>query len=311
MSGGACFTPRLDPRPPYPPLRGVVAATLRSYLRVSVLCVVATYVVAPYWPRASQRSERVLFTAATVVAHTGTYVLCNGIFALTSVTGLCSQYRFDRKASQVPGRALILQTLRDAAVSQLVLGPLVVWFGMPVFQYFGMPSLFAPLPSTLSMLRSFAVAHLFNDVCFYWSHRLVHCKAFYSRIHKQHHSYRGPIGISAEYATPLEQVLSNQLPSIGGCLFWGAHPLVFWTWLVFRLQQTYEAHSGYCFYGSCLHSVGLTNSESAAYHDFHHTGNRGNFGALWLDWLCGTMDAWVHLGGTEGYVRSLRRSAAL
>ena len=38
-----------------------------------------------------------------------------------------------------------------------------------------------------------------------------------------------------------------------------------------RLQQTYEVHSGYCFRGSLLYKIGLTNSDGAAYHDFHHT----------------------------------------
>ena len=88
-----------------------------------------------------------------------------------------------------------------------------------------------------------------------------------------------------------------------------------------RLHQTYEGHSGYCkvyiicthltlfsnpslgFYGTFLHKIGLTYSEGAAFHDFHHTGNRGNFGGpVYLDYFFGTMDAWFLLGGTQGYV---------
>ena len=80
-------------------------------------------------------------------------------------------------------------------------------------------------------------------------------------------------------------------------------PLSVWfLWLAWRLEQTYEAHSGYCFYGTWLHSIGLTNSEAAAYHDYHHTGNRGNFGASYLDWMHGTMDSWLAEGGIEGYI---------
>ena len=37
-------------------------------------------------------------------------------------------------------------------------------------------------------------------------------------------------------------------------------------------------------------------------HDYHHTGNRGNFGAPYLDWLHGTMDSWLAEGGIEGYI---------
>ena len=55
----------------------------------------------------------------------------------------------------------------------------------------------------------------------------------------------------------------------------GAHPLVFLVWLAWRLEETLEAHSGYCFAGSWLHKIGLTNSDQAAYHDHHHVVNRG------------------------------------
>ena len=36
--------------------------------------------------------------------------------------------------------------------------------------------------------------------------------------------------------------------------------------------------------------------------DFHHTGNRGNFGAPHLDHFFGTMDCWLDLGGMDGYL---------
>jgi hypothetical protein len=65
------------------------------------------------------------------------------------------------------------------------------------------------------------------------------------------------------------------MPTIGGCLFFGCHgsALLFFVWLTYRLKQTYEAHSGFCFRGSLLWKLGLSNADAAAYHDFHHTGN--------------------------------------
>jgi len=77
----------------------------------------------------------------------------------------------------------------------------------------------------------------------------------------------GTVAIAAENAHPVEAVLSNALPSLGGCLLMGSHPAVFMTWLAWRLEETYEAHSGYCFRGSWLHSIGLTNADHAAYHE--------------------------------------------
>jgi hypothetical protein len=53
---------------------------------------------------------------------------------------------------------------------------------------------------------------VFNDVFFYLSHRIVHHKSIYGYVHKQHHTYTGTIGVAAEYASPIEQILSNQAP---------------------------------------------------------------------------------------------------
>ena len=122
-------------------------------------------------------------------------------------------------------------------------------------------------------------------------------------------------GVESDEESP--QVVSMKVPTIAGAIIAGCHPAVWLVWLAYRLCQTYEAHSGFCFYGSWLHSIGLTNSESAGFHDFHHTGNRGNFGfgpPSYLDHMFGTMDAWLALGGINGYLaqckeRPLRHEA--
>jgi hypothetical protein len=48
---------------------------------------------------------------------------------------------------------------------------------------------------------------------------------------------------------------------------------MFLIWLTYRLEQTYEAHSGFCFRDTLLYKLGLTNADAAAYHDYHHSGN--------------------------------------
>jgi sterol desaturase/sphingolipid hydroxylase (fatty acid hydroxylase superfamily) len=303
------FTPRLKRRPKYPPFASVLISTAVRYLRVSVLCALVTFALKPSYDHlvhallASGHSERAIFTGLTLCCHTLLYCCMNGFFFYCDRKDLLVEYKFPRKSYQVPDWNLLRRTWTEAFVNQVATGPVALYYMYLVFKYFGMPSLTAPLPSFRKSCEGYALAVFINDVGFYWSHRLVHAKPLYARIHKQHHTYTGTIGFAAEYASPPEQIVSNQLPTVGGCLFFGAHPLVFLIWLACRLQQTYEAHSGYCFYGSWLHKIGLTNSDAAAYHDYHHSGNRGNFGAVWLDWLCGTMDAWLQLGGTEGYIK--------
>ena len=72
----------------------------------------------------------------------------------------------------------------------------------------------------------------------------------YKRFHKQHHEYKNTINIAAEYATPVEAVLSNYMPMILPVVAIGMHPLVWVIFLWWRLRRTYETHSGFSFEGT-------------------------------------------------------------
>jgi len=96
--------------------------------------------------------------------------------------------------------------------------------------------------------------------------------------------------VAAEYADNFESVFCNMLPTLGGVVIFGPmHLLCMEIWIIFRLYSTYESHSGFCFYGTLAHKLGLTVSGVTAHHDFHHTNNRGNFGKWYLDWMFGTI----------------------
>merc|ERR1711988_232900 len=106
------------------------------------------------------------------------------------------------------------------------------------------------------------LAYWFNEIFFYIGHRLVHADWLYAKVHKEHHNYTGTIGFAAEHAGPIEQVVSNMMPTLGGCIFFGRHPYVLLVWLFMRLHYTYDGHSGYCFGGTFLSRVGLMSTAS-------------------------------------------------
>lgn len=54
------------------------------------------------------------------------------------------------------------------------------------------------------MLWQFAVCMQVDDFFFYWSHRALHHRLLYRRIHKKHHDFKHSITISAEWCHPLE-----------------------------------------------------------------------------------------------------------
>jgi hypothetical protein len=94
--------------------------------------------------------------------------------------------------------------------------------------------------------------------------RMLHHRWVYARVHKQHHMFNATVGIAAEFAHPIEDLLANLLPTLLGPLLCGAHLCVLSAWVTLRVTETAgesttakvvftsvcvttEAHSGYEF----------------------------------------------------------------
>jgi methylsterol monooxygenase len=81
------------------------------------------------------------------------------------------------------------------------------------------------------------------------AHQLLHTPMLYKHIHKLHHKYSAPFGLAAEYAHPAEVAILG-MGTIGGPLLWcwwtkDLHLFTIQLWIVLRLFQAIDAHSGY------------------------------------------------------------------
>lgn len=136
-----------------------------------------------------------------------------------------------------------------------------------------------------------AVGYFLYDFGFYWMHRTLHNKAFYKKIHSQHHKFYATVGVAASYAHPFEsllQLLIWHLPiGVAGYLKGDLSPGVFFVYSIFRWFETVDAHSGYSLPFSPFTLIPIFGG--ASHHDDHHSMVDGNFGAsvLW-DKLFGT-----------------------
>lgn len=269
----------------------------RGPLFATVFCI---YVWHPFYKYAMSISpfedDRINFTVGSMTLRALLYFGLNFFFLFCDSYGYLKQYKLPRTPGQIPSSALIRKTIFENVINQFVISPFTFMLVLyPIFKLFGTPAMNEPLPGFSKLFIQFFLCNLANMTGFYWAHRLCHeSKWMYANIHKQHHEYSGSIGFAAEYAHPLEQILANQAPSTIGALVQGVHFSTFMVWLMWRLENTYEGHSGYCFSGSWLDSIGLLNAPEAAYHDFHHTKNKGNYGSgefLW-DYFCGTSHGW-------------------
>jgi len=180
-------------------------------------------------------------------------------------------------------RVILSHTL--AQIPMMVLAKLVLTtFGM---------KLTGPIPSWTTLGFQMIFFYFIEDFYFYWVHRLLHYGWFYKNIHKVHHEHNAPFGIAAEYAHPVETIflgIGTALGPIIICLYQGSHLFTLWVWLLFRLWQTVEVHSGYDFPWSPNHFIPFWGG--ADFHDFHHMSFVGNYASTftYCDKLFGTDD---------------------
>ena len=202
-------------------------------------------------------------------------------------------YKYDLFAKQkiergvFPAKELVQENIQLLLVNHIFVFPVATYFMYPIFASYG-TQIYGPLPSWSTVLRDFIVSIAFNDTVFYWSHRMLHHPAIYKYIHKKHHRYNHSIGIAAEFAHPVEDVISNLFPSIGGCMFLGSHVFTFWLWIALRLWETLDVHSGFSFKWSPFHVFPFQGG--ADRHYFHHSHNVGCYGSftIFWDWITGT-----------------------
>lgn len=158
-------------------------------------------------------------------------------------------------------------------------------------QFFGLDT-GVPFPSLFTMAYQISIFFVMEDSWHYWTHRALHWGPLYKNIHKIHHQYSAPFGLAAEYASPIEVMilgLGTILPPVLWCAVTrNLHILTMYAWIVFRLFQAIDAHSGYDFPFSMRHFLPFW--AGADHHDVHHERFIGNYSSSfrWWDYLLDT-----------------------
>ena len=224
-------------------------------------------------------SEPWTFTLLLAALHTLTLLALTGLFALLFRLGIAR--RFQVAGGNPPDAALYRSAQRELLIGHAAFGLVCYLAVYPLWIAAG-GSMSASWPSPLTVPLHLLAFIAIEDKIFYWGHRALHTRWLFSHVHYRHHRFRMVRGHVAEYAHPLENVL-NLVATFAGPIAFGTPLPVFALWIVLRMAETLEAHSGYAFTGV------------SSRHSFHHLhAQRGCYGSFFgpWDWLLGTDRLW-------------------
>jgi methylsterol monooxygenase len=168
----------------------------------------------------------------------------------------------------------------------------LIWLFHPIAEGLGMSTWQVPFPAWKDTVLQVAFFFVYEDMFHFIAHQFLHWGPMYKHIHKIHHKYSAPFGLAAEYAHPAEVFILGAGTITGPILYvlctGNFHIFTMYIWIVLRLFQAIDAHSGYDFPWSLQHILPFW--AGADHHDFHHMAFVNNFSTSfrWCDYIMGT-----------------------
>jgi len=165
-----------------------------------------------------------------------------------------------------------------------------LFFGVyPFMRMYGIDYHWNTMPRWYILAAQCFMCAVLEDTWHYFAHRFAHDKRVYKYVHKIHHHFRAPFGMTAEYAHWMETIGLGIGFFLGfGLLRNSMHFSLMWAWVFARLLETIDVHSGYDIPFHPFHLFPFY--AGARFHDFHHYNFIGNYGSTftWWDWAFGT-----------------------
>jgi len=125
---------------------------------------------------------------------------------------------------------------------------------------------------------------IIHDAYFYWTHRLLHTKWLFKKIHVIHHRSVNPTPWAAYSFHPLEALLESLIVFPFITIF-PVHIAVFLSFTFLVLLMNVIGHLGFEFLPMKLRNSKLgKHFTSSTHHNLHHQKNKKNFGYYFTFW---------------------------
>lgn len=130
-----------------------------------------------------------------------------------------------------------------------------------------------------------------HDAWFYWTHRLIHHRRLFRRLHRVHHKSGNPSPFTA-YSFDTGEAVINALYLLIIVLLIPVSELAIVVWAVHMILRNAIGHCGYELFPATSAGRPLFDwMTTVTHHDLHHAQARWNYG-LYFTW-------WDRLMGTE------------
>jgi methylsterol monooxygenase len=144
---------------------------------------------------------------------------------------------------------LLKDTVITVAIAQFIINPSVMFVQLYFNNWqvkFDMS--LTEFPDRMTMCLQIFFCVVCEDICNFFAHFALHYKPLYKMIHKKHHLHKQPISIVAAYSHPAETII-NILCFASGTIILGKrmHHATYILWMLYRLYESVESHSGYEF----------------------------------------------------------------
>jgi len=140
-------------------------------------------------------------------------------------------------------------------------------------------------------VASIAIAIVFHDTYFYWTHRAMHHPLLFRHVHRIHHLSTSPSPWAAYSFSPLEALVSALVVPLL-LLVLPMHESALFVFLIYMIVMNVIGHLGIELYPSWFTRSRWTRWYSTStHHNLHHRDFHGNYG-LYFTW-------WDRLGGTQ------------
>jgi len=211
------------------------------------------------------------------------YLLGSLVFCAIDKLHLLDKYKI--QYGKYPNAADYKKCIKNILTNYVVIIYPLIYFSYPLLNLIGF-QMALPLPDLFTFTWHMAFCILIEDVAHYWLHRALHIPVLYKAIHKVHHTFSTPFGLTASYAH-WSEILILGIPTFLGAAILRSHYFTFFCFIIFRQMDAVMTHSGY----DLPHPFDfLPFFGGTVPHDFHHKSFIFNYSSrfTFMDKWCGT-----------------------